>query len=75
MSTNWKVGGSIPASPRQHAEVSVGKTRKPKLPLMACINVTEKVCYIAALYECVCDTGPPTNLMYVVETNVYRFLK
>lgn len=31
----WRVRGSIPASPNQHAKISLGKTINPNLPLMA----------------------------------------
>ena len=44
LSTNWKVGGSIPDFSSPHIEVSLGRILNPKLPL----------CIIGV---CVCDSA------------------
>ena len=54
------VCGPIPASSSLHALVSLGKTLNPKLSLTAVQAVDEwyeieKVLYIEALYESVCE--------------------
>ena len=44
LSSNWKIGGSIPGSSGPHVNVSLGKTLNPKLlPLLCqrCMNVNE----------------------------------